>query len=287
MKENGSGTLYLVATPMGNLEDISIRAINTLEKVDLIAAEDTRHTLKLLNHYNIKKPLVSYFEHNKRQRGEELIEDLISGKNIALVTDAGTPGISDPGEDLVRLAINNDIKVTMIPGCTASIMSLVLSGLPCGKFIFEGFPAREKKLRRKEFEALTGERRTMVFYISPHRVIDVLNDMAEIFGDRRVALCRELTKIHEEIIRGYLSEIIKLISERENIKGEMVLVVEGSDKEKDTENSRLLDLSIRDHVDYYMKNGFDQKNAMKQVASDRGITKREVYSFLINKKETE
>lgn len=287
MKENGPGTLYLVATPMGNLEDITFRAIKTLQEVDLIAAEDTRHTLKLLNHYNIKKPLTSYFEHNKRQRGEELIEELMSGKNVALVTDAGTPGISDPGEDLVKLAISNNIQVTMIPGCTASIMSLVLSGLPGGKFIFEGFPAREKKLRKKELEELRGERRTIIFYISPHRVIDVLNDMAKILGNRRAALCRELTKIHEEVIRGYLGEIIKILSVRESIKGEMVLVIEGSDEDKETENSHLLDLSIPEHVDYYVGIGFDQKDAMKKAALDRGIPKREVYSSMINKKETE
>lgn len=287
MRENGSGTLYLVATPVGNLDDISFRAIKTLQEVDLIAAEDTRHTLKLLNHFNIKKPLISYFEHNKKQRGEELIKDLITGKDIALVTDAGTPGISDPGEDLVRLAVDSNINVTMIPGCTASVIGLVLSGLPCGKFCFEGFLDHDKRIRKKELEALRDERRTMIFYISPHRVMDVLNDISAIIGNRRAALCRELTKIHEEVIRGYLSEIIKTLSEKENIKGEMVLVVEGSDKAIEPENSHLLELSIPEHMDYYMRDGLDQKDAMKKVALDRGISKREVYSFLLNKKETD
>jgi len=287
MRENGSGTLYLVATPVGNLDDISFRAIKTLQEVDLIAAEDTRHTLKLLNHFNIKKPLISYFEHNKKQRGEELIKDLITGKDIALVTDAGTPGISDPGEDLVRLAVDSNINVTMIPGCTASVIGLVLSGLPCGKFCFEGFLDHDKRIRKKELEALRDERRTMIFYISPHRVMDVLNDISVILGNRRAALCRELTKIHEEVIRGYLSEIIKTLSEKENIKGEMVLVVEGSDKAIEPENSHLLELSIPEHMDYYMRDGLNQKDAMKKVALDRGISKREVYSFLLNKKETD
>ncbi|NLY17501.1 MAG: 16S rRNA (cytidine(1402)-2'-O)-methyltransferase [Clostridiaceae bacterium] len=284
MKEKDPGTLYLVATPMGNLEDISIRAIKTLQEVDLIAAEDTRHTLKLLNHYNIKKPLTSYFEHNKRQSGEKLIKELSSGKSIALVTDAGTPGISDPGEDLVKLAIDNNIKVTMIPGCTASIMGLVLSGLPCAKFSFEGFLPHERKQRKKLLEELRDEKRTIIFYISPHRVIDVLNDIIEILGDRRAALCRELTKIHEEVIRGHLGGIVKTLSEKEKIKGEMVLVIEGSDKGREPENSHLAGLSISEHMDYYMSKGFEQKNAMKKVASDRGISKREVYSHLIKNK---
>lgn len=287
MRENGSGTLYLVATPVGNLDDISFRAIKTLQEVDLIAAEDTRHTLKLLNHFNIKKPLISYFEHNKKQRGEELIKDLTDGKDIALVTDAGTPGISDPGEDLVRLAVDSNINVTMIPGCTASVIGLVLSGLPCRKFCFEGFLDHDKRIRKKELEALRDERRTMIFYISPHRVMDVLNDISVILGNRRAALCRELTKIHEEVIRGCLSEILKTLSEKENIKGEMVLVVKGSDKAIEPENSHLLELSIPEHMDYYMRDGLDQKDAMKKVALDRGISKREVYSFLLNKKETD
>jgi 16S rRNA (cytidine1402-2'-O)-methyltransferase len=287
MEENNSGMLYLVATPVGNLEDISFRAIKTLQEVDLVAAEDTRHTLKLLNHYNIKKPLISYFEHNKRQRGEEITKELLEGKNIALVTDAGTPGISDPGEDLVKLAVENNITVTLIPGCTASIIALVLSGLSCGKFCFEGFLSHEKKLRKKALEALHSERRTIIFHVSPHRVLDVLNDIIMILGNRRAALCRELTKMHEEIIRGSLSEIVEVLSNKEKIKGEMVLVVEGSEENVESDNSHLLNLTIQEHMDYYLGNRLNQKDAMKKVALDRGISKREVYSYLHNKKETD
>jgi len=287
MRENSSGMLYLVATPVGNLDDISFRAIKTLQEVDLIAAEDTRHTLKLLNHYNIKKPLISYFEHNKRQRGNEIAKELLNGKNIALVTDAGTPGISDPGEDLVKLAVENNIPVTLIPGCTASIIALVLSGLPCGKFCFEGFLPHEKKLRKKALEDLYNDRRTIIFYISPHRVLDVLNDIITTLGNRRAALCRELTKIHEEVIRGTLSEIVEVLSTKEKIKGEMVLVVEGSEQIAESGNSHLLSLTIPEHMDYYLENGLNQKDAMKKVALDRSIPKREVYSCFHNKKETD
>jgi 16S rRNA (cytidine1402-2'-O)-methyltransferase len=222
MEENkNTGCLYIVATPVGNLEDISFRALRTLREADLIAAEDTRHTLKLLNHYEIKKSLISYYEHNKRERGNELILQLESGKNIALVTDAGTPGISDPGEDIVKLAIENDIPVVMVPGPTALIMGVVLSGLPCGRFCFEGFLPHRKKERIKRLESIRCEERTIVFYITPHRTIDELCDMLSVLGNRKSALCRELTKKHEEIIRGTLEQIIETLSSRESIKGEM------------------------------------------------------------------
>lgn len=287
MEEQSSGTLYLVATPVGNLNDISFRAIQTLKDVDIIAAEDTRHTLKLLNHYEIKKPLISYFEHNKKQRGEELVRELLQGKSIALVTDAGTPGISDPGEDMVKLAIDNNIPFTMIPGCTASVMALVLSGLPCGKFCFEGFLSHGKNDRKEELKSLINEERTIIFYVSPHRVMDVLNDMHSILGDRKAALCRELTKKHEEVIRGTLSEMIETLPDMDNVKGEMVLVVEGADRKTEKENNHWFELSMSEHMDYYLRQGIDQKEAMKKVALDRGISKRDVYAYIINRKRGE
>lgn len=283
MEEVKTGTLYLVATPIGNLEDITYRAIKTLNEVDLIAAEDTRHSLKLLNHFEIKKPLVSYFEHNKNKRGEELIQQLLDGKNIALITDAGTPGISDPGEDLVKLAIENNINVTMIPGCTASIMALVLSGLPCRRFSFEGFLPHDKNERKKFLESVRSEERTMIFYVSPHNCLSVLKEMENAFGKRKCALCRELTKKYEEIIRGNLSDVIENLTSGNKVKGEMVLVIEGSQNNQTENEKNWLSISIDEHMDFYLSRGIDRKEAMKMVAKDRGITKREVYSLYMKK----
>lgn len=283
MEETKTGTLYLVSTPIGNLEDITFRALKTLKEVDLIAAEDTRHSLKLLNHFEIKKPLISYFEHNKNKRGEELIEHLLNGKNVALITDAGTPGISDPGEDLVKLAIENNVNITMVPGCTASIMALVLSGLPCRRFSFEGFLPHDKNERKKFLDSVRREDRTMVFYISPHNCLSVLTEMEDILGDRKSALCRELTKKHEEIIRGRLSEIIEILTSNNKVKGEMVLVIEGAQEEQTDESENWLSVSIDEHMDFYLNQGIDKKEAMKMVARDRGITKREVYSLYMRK----
>jgi len=279
MEENRkTGCLYIVATPIGNLEDISLRALQTLREADLIAAEDTRHTLKLLNHYEIKKPLVSYYEHNKKERGNELILRLKNGNSIALVTDAGTPGISDPGEDMVKLAIENDIPVVMVPGPAALIMGAVLSGLPCGRFCFEGFLPHRKKERLERLESIRLEDRTIVFYITPHRALDVLRDMLFVFGNRKGALCRELTKKHEEIIRGTLEQIIETLSSRESIKGEMVLAVEGEKTSESMREKELLSLPAADHIEYYINQGLNLKDAMKQVAKDRGISKSSVYA---------
>ena len=283
MKGVNTGTLYLVATPIGNLEDISLRALRTLKEADLIAAEDTRHSLKLLNYFEIKKPLVSYFEHNKLKRGEELIQQLLEGKNIALVTDAGTPGISDPGEDLVKLAIENNIDVRMIPGCTASITALVLSGLPCRRFSFEGFLSHDRKERQKHLESIRSEERTIIFYVSPHNCTDILKETENILGDRNAALCRELTKKHEEVIRGRLSEIAKAITLNGKVKGEMVLVIEGAETGQADEENKWLSVSLNEHMDYYLSQGIEKKEAMKLVAKDRGITKREVYSLYMKK----
>jgi len=286
MDAQNPGTLYLVATPIGNLGDMTFRAIQTLKECDLIAAEDTRHTLKLLNHFEIKKPMISYFEHNKLQRGEELIQLLLEGKNIALVSDAGSPGISDPGEELVRLAIQNNVPVTMVPGATASVTALVLSGLPCDRFCFEGFLPHEKKERKKKVAGLKNEDRTMVFYISPHRTLEVLADIRDALGNRSCALCRELTKKHEEILRGTLEEIITELSKRESIRGEMVLILQGCDSNTEDGENEFLSMTIDEHMELYLSKGFDSKEAMKQVAADRRIPKREVYSRYILKRES-
>ena len=284
MGNKKSGCLYIVATPIGNLEDISFRAIKTLNGADLIAAEDTRHTLKLLNYYNIKKPLISYFEHNKRERGNEIISRLKNGNRVALVTDAGTPGISDPGEDIVKLAIENEIPVEMIPGPTALIMGLVLSGLPCGKFCFEGFLPHRKKERIKRLESIRCEERTIVFYIPPHRALDVLRDLHSVLGNRKSALCRELTKKHEEVIRGTLGQIIETLSSRESIKGEMVLVVEGEKTPEPMPEDRLSSMPVTVHIEHYISSCLNFMDAMKQVAKDRGVSKSDVYSEYIKKK---
>lgn len=286
MDAQNPGTLYLVATPIGNLGDMTFRAIQTLKECDLIAAEDTRHTLKLLNHFEIKKPMISYFEHNKLQRGEELIRLLLEGKNIALVSDAGSPGISDPGEELVRLAIQNHVPVTMVPGATASVTALVLSGLPCDRFCFEGFLPHEKKERKKKVAGLKNEDRTMVFYISPHRTLEVLADIRDALGNRSCALCRELTKKHEEILRGTLEEICIELSKRESIRGEMVLILQGCDSNTEDGENEFLSMTIDEHMEFYLSKGFDSKEAMKQVAADRRIPKREVYSQYILKRES-
>lgn len=285
MEDRKTGTLSLVATPIGNLEDISFRAIKTMEKSDFIAAEDTRHTLKLLNHYDIKKPLISYFEHNKKQRGEALIRLLQEGANIALVTDAGSPGISDPGEDIVKLAIQNNILVTMVPGPTASIMGLVLSGLSCDRFCFEGFLPHDRKARRKRLEMLETEERTIIFYLSPHRTLEVLGDVQDALGNRTCAICRELTKKHEEILRGTIEEMITELSERESIKGEMVLIVEGNLNAFKEDKDKWLSMSIEDHMKLYLESGLSTKEAMKRVALDRGTSKRDIYSQYCIRKE--
>lgn len=286
MVEIKPGTLCLVATPIGNLEDMTFRGVKALQQCDIIAAEDTRHTLKLLNHFEIKKPMISYFEHNRVQRGEELIRLLQEGKNVALVTDAGSPGISDPGEDLVRLAVMHQIPVTMVPGPTASIMGLVLSGLPCSRFCFEGFLPHERKDRKKNLERLKNEERTLIFYVSPHRTLEVLDDIRTIFGNRQCALCRELTKKHEEILRGTLDMIIEELAGRESIKGEMVLIVEGNlNKPENAEHQEWLSNSVQKHMEYYLERGMDQKEAMKKVAADRGVSKREIYSEYMTKKD--
>ncbi|HOQ36503.1 MAG TPA: 16S rRNA (cytidine(1402)-2'-O)-methyltransferase [Acetivibrio sp.] len=275
------GILYLVATPIGNLEDITLRALRVLKEVDLIAAEDTRQTLKLLNHFEIKKPLVSYYEHNKVVKGNYLVEQLLSGKSIALVSDAGTPGISDPGEDIVKLCIENDIKVTMVPGPVAAVTGLVLSGLPTGRFVFEGFLPMNKRQRKDRINSLRNETRTMVFYEAPHKLIYTLKDLYEVLGNRRITMARELTKKFEEVIRCSLEEAISKYDE-ESPRGEYVLIIEGIDEEKvlEEKQSEWNVMTVEEHYEMYIAKGLDKKEAMKKVAQDRGISRREVYKKL-------
>ncbi len=282
LRQMSNGTLYLVATPIGNLEDITLRALRILREVDIIAAEDTRQTIKLLNHFEIKKPLVSYYEHNKIEKGNYLINQLIEGKSIALVSDAGTPGISDPGEDLVKLAIENNITVTMAPGPVAAITALVLSGLPSGRFVFEGFLPMNKRARKDKISSLKDEIRTIVFYEAPHKLTYTLKDLYEVFGDRRIVLARELTKRFEEFVRCTISEAIDKYN-KEAPKGEFVMILEGADENslKKAEKTKWEELSLQEHVEFYIKQGMEKKEAIKRAAEDRGLSKREVYNSLV------
>lgn len=272
------GTLFVCPTPIGNLEDITLRTIKVFKKVDIIAAEDTRHTIKLLNHYEIKKTLTSYHEHNKCEKGPVIVEKLINGQNVALVSDAGMPGISDPGEDLIGLAIAKDIKVVALPGATASITALVLSGFPTEKFVFEGFLPSKRKERISELKRLSTESRTMIFYESPHRLLYFLKDMKDVFGNRNISISRELTKIYEETFRGTIKEGIEAFED--NRRGEFVIIVEG--REVEEEVNSFTELSILEHIRAYMEEGLTKKDAVKVVASDRNLPKNVVYKESIN-----
>lgn len=278
-----SGEIYLVATPIGNLGDITLRALEVLKEVDFIAAEDTRQTLKLLNHFGIKKPLISYHEHNKYESGEKIIKRVLEGENMALVTDAGTPGISDPGEALVKMAIENDIKVSLIPGPTAFVYGLVVSGLNTSRFVFEGFLPVDKKGRKERLEALLNEERTIIFYEAPHKLIRTLEDLYKTFGDRRIALCRELTKKYEEVVRCTLSEAVEIFKEKKPL-GEFVLVMEGLSEEeaKKRQEENLKEISIEEQVKLYMEEGLSKMDAIKRVAKERGLPKSEVYKMVLH-----
>jgi len=273
-----------VATPIGNLEDITLRALRILKEADIIAAEDTRQTLKLLNHFGIRNTLVSYYEHNKAEKGNYLVSRLLEGKNVALVSDAGTPGISDPGEDLVRLAVSKGIPVTMVPGPAAVIAGIVLSGLPSGRFVFEGFLPVNKRVRRERLGSISRETRTMVFYEAPHKLIHTLKDLRDLLGNRRIVIARELTKKFEEVWRTTLDEAVARY-ENEPPKGEFVIVLEGADERGlyEEEIKSWEEVSIEEHVRMYMDSGLDRKEAMKKVAEDRGISKRDVYNNLLGK----
>lgn len=273
------GKLYLCATPIGNLDDITYRAVEILRGADIIACEDTRHTLKLLNRLEINKKLVSYHEHNKASKGPSLIEDILNGKNIALVTDAGTPAISDPGEDLVRLCIDNDIDVVPIPGAVAGINALTISGLSTRRFSFEGFLPVGKSERDSILSQLCENDHTLIFYEAPHKLKRTLRDLYEKFGNRRISIIKELTKVHETVIRTNLEEAVSLYNDDEP-KGEFVLVVEGFDKaEKEKKDYELaIAIPVREHVDRLIKQGLSKKEAIKKAAEERGIPKRDVYN---------
>ena len=271
-----SGKLYLVATPIGNLEDITLRALRILKKVDIIAAEDTRNTLKLLNHFEIKKPLISNHRHNEDDREDVLINKLKEGKNIAVVSDAGTPGISDPGEVIVKKAIEENIQVIPIPGACAAINALIASGLDTKEFTFFGFLPLNKKLRKEKLEEIKNESKTSIIYEAPHKIKDSLKDLKTVIGNRKVVLAREITKIHEEFIRGNIDDII---DKSDDLKGEMILLIEGGEKEI-LENV-LNNLSLEEHYNVYEKQGLDKKEIIKKIAKDRGVNKNEIYKYFI------
>ena len=275
-------TLYLVATPIGNLADLSERAVKVLSEVDFIAAEDTRNTGHLMSYLHMQKPLVSYHEHNKRERGEQICDRLQAGESCALVTDAGTPAISDPGEDLVALCAERGITVTSIPGCCAGITALTLSGLPTRRFTFEGFLSVNKSERKKHLDSLKNEPRTMIFHEAPHKLKSTLADLRETFGDtRRISLCRELTKLNEEVLRLTLSEAVTYYEENAP-RGEYVLVVEGAEEGSNTAEVFWADMSIPNHVAYYVGQGMTKKDAIKTAAKDRGVPKNEVYQQVLD-----
>lgn len=273
------GKLYLCATPIGNLGDITYRCVEVLKSVDLIAAEDTRRSLGLLNHLGLEKPMTSYFEHNRREKGEMLISRMKNGENIALISDAGTPAISDPGEDLVALCAANGIEVVPIPGAVAGINALIASGLPTGRFTFEGFLTVNKRGRAEMLEELKNEKRTMIFYEAPHKLVNTLGDMLKFWGNRRISLCRELTKIHEEFFRTDIETALAHYSENPP-RGEFVLVVQGksAEEERAEEEAKWASMSLEDHVGMYINRGLSEKDAIKAAAADRGVSKRDVYN---------
>ena len=275
-----SGKLYICPTPIGNLEDITYRTLRVLNEVDLIAAEDTRHSVKLLNHFEISKPLTSYFEHNKDTKGIYLINKLLEGENIALISDAGMPGISDPGEDLIKLAIENNIEVDVLPGASAFVIALVGSGLNTHKFAFEGFLDRDKKVRRNQLEELKEERRTIIFYESPHRLKDTLKDMLKVLGNRRIAVNREITKKYQEIIREDIETVINIFNEKE-VKGEFVLIVDGFKGEKTLANDHS-NLNEREYVEVLLSEGMSKKDAIKVVCKERKLKKDFVYKQVLD-----
>ena len=277
-----AGKLFLCATPIGNLEDITYRVLRTLKEVDLIAAEDTRNSIKLLNHFEIKTPMTSYHEYNKIEKAYQLVDKLRAGKNIALITDAGTPGISDPGEDLVRICYEEGIEVTSLPGPAACITALTMSGLPTRRFAFEAFLPREKKERALVLEQLKKETRTIILYEAPHHLVKTLEELLEALGNRKIAVCRELTKRYEEKTLASISEMLDYYKENEP-RGEYVLVLEGKSFETIAEEEKKSweAMTIEEHMAIYEGQGIDRKEAMKLVAKDRGISKRDVYQALL------
>lgn len=277
-----AGTLYLCATPIGNLEDITMRVLRTLKEVDVIAAEDTRNSIKLLNHFEITTPMTSYHEYNKIDKGRVLVQKLLDGENIALITDAGTPAISDPGEELVKMAHEAGITVTSLPGACAAVTALTISGLPTRRFCFEAFLPADKKERKQVLECLKNETRTMIIYEAPHHLVKTLEELRDTLGNRKITVCRELTKKHETAFLTTLDEACDYYNENEP-KGECVMVIEGRTfKEMAAEErENWLEMSIPDHMEIYLSKGMDKKEAMKAVAKDRGVSKQEIYKALL------
>lgn len=283
-EEGMQGMLYLCATPIGNLEDITLRVLRTLKEVDLIAAEDTRNTIKLLNHFEIKTPMTSYHEYNKIEKAYELINQMKEGKRVALVTDAGTPGISDPGEELVRLCYQEGIQVTSLPGASACITALTLSGLSTRRFCFEAFLPADKKERQEILEELKAETRTVILYEAPHHLRKTLRELYEKLGNRSITLCRELTKRYETVYSTDLKEALEYY-EKEAPRGEYVLILEGRSRQEKREEVRREweRMTVQEHMEYYLSQGMEKKEAMKKVAKDRGVGKREIYQELLSK----
>lgn len=277
-----AGMLYLCATPIGNLEDITFRVVRILNEVDLIAAEDTRNSIKLLNHFDIKTPMTSYHEFNKIEKAYKLVDMMREGKNIALITDAGTPGISDPGEDIVRICYEEGIEVTSLPGPVAAVTALTMSGLPTRRFAFEAFLPRDKKERAEILKDLEDETRTIIMYEAPHRLVRTLEELKEALGNRRITICKELTKRHENKFHTDIEGALSYYNENEP-RGEYVLVIEGKSFQeiKEEEQASWEEMSIEDHMEHYLSQGIDKKEAMKLVAKDRGVSKRDIYQALI------
>lgn len=277
------GKLFLCATPIGNLEDITFRVVRTLKEVDLIAAEDTRNSIKLLNHFEIKTPMTSYHEYNKIEKAKTLIAEMKAGKNIALITDAGTPGISDPGEELVKMCYEAGVEVTSLPGPAACITALTLSGLPTRRFSFEAFLPADKKERKQILEEMKQETRTIICYEAPHHLVKTLKELLETLGDRKCTICRELTKRYETAFQTTLASALSHYQE-EPPKGECVVVIEGKSRQEILENERekWQELTIEEHMEVYLSQGKDKKEAMKLVAKDRGVSKRDIYQALLS-----
>ena len=277
-----AGTLYLCATPIGNLEDITYRVLRTLKEVDLIAAEDTRNSIKLLNHFDIQTPMTSYHEFNKIEKAYQLVAKLKEGKNIALITDAGTPGISDPGEDIVRICYEEGVEVTSLPGAAACITALTMSGRPTRRFSFEAFLPKDKKERAAVLEELKNETRTIIIYEAPHHLLKTIKELMDALGDRELTVCRELTKKYEEKIQTTFSSLLSYYEDKEP-RGEYVLVICGKSREEiiKEQQESWEQLSIEEHVAYYENQGIARKEAMKMVAKDRGVSKRDIYQYLV------
>ena len=275
------GKLFLVATPIGNLEDITIRALRILREVDMIAAEDTRHTLGLLNHFEISKPLISYYKENEKTKSNLLIDKILEGKNIAVVSDAGTPGISDPGEEIVKAAIENNIEIIPIPGACAFVNALISSGFSTKEFVFIGFLSAINKEKKEKLEELKYETKTIILYEAPHKLKGTLESILEVLGDRNIVIAKELTKIHEKFERGKISEILDNL---EQIKGEFVILIEGNEiSSKDIEKEKLKSMTLEEHYLFYEKQGLDKKEIIKTVAKDREVSKNEIYQYFLKK----